>query len=117
MGGYGADHVRCYGVSEEKDTILSFVILTKLDSNMIDVSHPGNIEFNIRSTRKNASSEEPASATDEAAWLENIQAASGGDITSIKGLKSGSLVLDTSHLRDEPLTSAPRQASKGKLPA
>ena len=117
MGGYGADHVRCYGVSEEKDTVSSFVILTKLYSNMIDVSHPGNIEFSMRSTRANATSGEPASTTDEAAWLESIQAASGGDMTSIKGLNSGSLVLDISHLRNEPPTSAPRQPSKGKLPA
>ena len=98
---------------------------------MIDVLHPGNTELSQRfahtrsqgSTPRTASpdeapdnSAETEGEDEESAWLKSIQAANA-ELITIKGLESGSLVMDTSQLRTEPPTSAPRRSTKGKLPA
>ena len=95
---------------------------------MIDVLHPGNTELsqrfahiaNQQSKLQTAASEDHLQSNEvqedeEAAWLEDIQAA--GTVSTIKGLECDSLVMDMSQLRVEPPTSAPRKSTKGKLPA
>ena len=97
---------------------------------MIDVTHPGNTELNQRvahiagqgaTTRILAPDDSPEAAVnpaedEESAWLKSIQAAKA-DLTAVKGLEAGTLVMDMTKLRIEPPTSAPRKSTKGKLPA
>ena len=101
--------------------------LTSFDSNMIDVLHPGNTELSQRfavtssqrSTPRTGTPETPAdnveeTQDEESAWLQSVQAANAS-VVAVKGLESGSLVLDISQLRTEPPTSAPRKTTRGKL--
>lgn len=98
---------------------------------MIDVLHPGNTGLSQRFAHTGSERSTPQPATpdeapdnpaeaeaedEESAWLKSIQAANA-ELITIKGLESGSLVMDTSQLRTEPPTSAPRKSTKGKLPA
>lgn len=96
---------------------------------MIDVVHPGNTELNQRFAyrgpdgsirRVTGQGEQSALATeggdDDTAWLKSMQAADV-DLAAIQRPEAGSLILDMSQLRTEPLTSAPRKSTKGKLPA
>lgn len=97
---------------------------------MIDVLHPGNTELNQRfahtggqrSTSRTATPDnvpenaDEAAGDEESAWLQSIQTANT-DLTAVKGLESGTLVLDIGQLRSDPPTPAPRKSTKGKLPA
>ena len=55
---------------------------------------------------------------EEAAWLQSVQKGDMGDVTAVKGLRAGDLVLDMSQLRSEPATSASavKRSLKGNLP-
>ena len=96
---------------------------------MIDVLHPGNTELSQRFAhfgsertahlKKNPddpSIEGGTAYDEESAWLQSIRAAAE-DMTTVKGLKSGILVMDVGQLRVDPLVSTPRRPAKGKLPA
>ena len=96
---------------------------------MIDVLHPGTSDVSHhfahtgsqrsahqdQSSQKQQDSAEGAEEDEEAAWLQSVQAAGVDNLTTIKGLQSGNLVLDVSHLRDEPAPSAAKRSLKAKL--
>lgn len=106
------------------------LVLTGPDSNMIDVLHPGTSELShhfahVRSKRsvdangapREARPESVAEDDEEAAWLQSVQAAEVGGVTTVKGLESGSLVMDISQLRDEPTSSTGQRSLTARLPS
>lgn len=91
---------------------------------MIDVLHPNNTDLGRRfahpdSSRWQHSGDESVRDGDhddeESAWLQSVQASIGEDIVVVKGLESGTLVMDTSQLRVESAGLAPTKTLKGKL--
>lgn len=95
---------------------------------MIDVLHPGNTELGRRfaqpETTQRPRLDEHEGAEDhgdsedeESAWLQSVQASMGEDVGVVKGLESGSLVMDVSQLRIDSTGVAPDKPVKGKLPA
>ena len=100
-----------------------------LDSNMIDVLHPGTSDVSHhfantgsqRAAREDDTSKTQSGSTadteedEEAAWLQSVQASGIDNVTAVKGLQSGDLVLDISQLRDEPPPSAAKRSLKARL--
>lgn len=95
---------------------------------MIDVLQPGTSDISQhlahagsqRSTRDtdakmNSSSTEEDEESEEAAWLQSVQAASSNDFAIVKGLQSTNLVLDIGQLRDEPTPSPAKRSLRAKL--
>jgi hypothetical protein len=99
---------------------------------MIDVLQPGTSDVSQhlahagsqRSSREadskmdskmNSSSTEEDEESEEAAWLQSVQAASSNDLAFVKGLQSNNLVLDIGQLRDEPAPSAAKRSLRAKL--
>ena len=112
-----------------EDMVLYKTLSNVCDSNMIDVLHSKNADLNPRFLRnegihspgsshvaEDAMDSAEESAVGESAWLRTFQAANAGSI-DVKGLDLGHLAMDTSQLRMEPPTSAPRSSTRGKLPA
>ena len=100
---------------------------------MIDVLHPGTSDVShyfahtggqrpaheddsamVKQGGNPGGTEEPEE-DEEAAWLKSVQAAGIDDVTAVKGLQTGNLVLDISHLRDEPAPSAAKRSLKARL--
>ena len=100
-----------------------------LDSNMIDVLHPGTSELSQhfaqtgsqRSTHTDNAPKQPRDPAEdpaddeEAAWLQAAQAAGTDNVTAVQGLQSDSLVMDIGQLRDEPTPSVAKKSLKGNL--
>ena len=95
---------------------------------MIDVLHPGTSDASHhfahagsqRSARRKDASADQANSTaeleedEEAAWLQSVQAAGVDEVTDVRELQSGNLVMDMSTLRDEPTSM--KRSLKGRLP-
>jgi hypothetical protein len=93
---------------------------------MIDVVHPqvaGMTEhfvyWDTQRSRHSATSLVPetvhgeqAQEDDETAWLQSIQTAGADNVTGIKGLESGSLVVDIGQLRKAHGSSTTKRSAK-----
>ena len=93
---------------------------------MIDVSHPSAAEFSHQvaytnhdrhndvdhKTHDASQASQEAEDAEEAAWLQSIQST---DITEVKGLQSGTLVMDIGQLRQEATPSSAKKVAKSAI--
>lgn len=94
---------------------------------MIDISHPSTAELNqhyrhtnhdrqgTREHEANGPSKSPVEEPEddeEAAWLRSVQA---DDITQVKGLQSGALVMDVSQLRTQDPPSSAKKSLRSAI--
>ncbi|KAK0281222.1 hypothetical protein LTR91_000183 [Friedmanniomyces endolithicus] len=90
-------------------------ITNEATDNMIDVSHPSSTDLSQHYTHANhdrhtagdhtssrSSKLVEAMEDDEVAWLQSVRSAGLDSGTQIKGLQTGSLVLDIGQLRSSP---------------
>ena len=95
---------------------------------MINVSHAGNTELRDhfahtgsqrattgRETPENTQEHTGDEDEEETAWLQSIQAAGSENLTAVKGLDSGNLVMDINQLKEAP--SAAKRSLKARLPS
>ncbi|TKA79031.1 hypothetical protein B0A55_03154 [Friedmanniomyces simplex] len=89
-------------------------ITNEATDNMIDVSHPSSADLSQhfahtnhdRHTAGDHDTKSPCKPVDavedeEAAWLRSVQSAGLDSVTQIKGLESGTLILDIGQLRSD----------------
>ncbi|WPH02595.1 Hypothetical protein R9X50_00546000 [Acrodontium crateriforme] len=136
--GYGAIGTGHYAQPDEEELRRERAMLehitTEAADNMIDVSHPTATELSSHFAQANHGRHRDPNGADyesvtdrddhadqsydeaeENAWLQSIQAAGVDTVTQVKGIESGALVMDISHLRQDPGLSSAKKALKSAL--
>ncbi len=97
-------------------------MLTVVCRNMIDVSYRGTSELSRHFAHANSDDvardeEEAEIDQEEAAWLQEAQAAGQDDLMAIDALQSGQMVSDVSQLRDDSAAASndAKRSLKGRL--